>query len=218
MNPMLRATFLFLPAALLAQTTTVVDNATVRILNAVDLPHKPTPLHKHDYDRVMIYLDNGDQDITIDGKVEHHHWKAGDVVWSPIGPQHGSENVGAANLRIVEIEVKKPAPATPPKRNAKLDPLAIDRGRNKLLFENEHVRVFRSSLAPGDREKMHEHVGAGRAVVLLSPLAARVEAANGDVSPMNGAAGDAFWRDGAVKHRGSNIGSRPAELVIVEVK
>src|SRR6185369_8431367 len=81
-----------------AQTTPVVDNATVRILNAVDKPHVPTALHKHDFNRVMIYLDDGDQDITIDGKVEHHHWKAGEVGWSPTGPMHVSENVGPKDL------------------------------------------------------------------------------------------------------------------------
>jgi uncharacterized RmlC-like cupin family protein len=215
---MLRAALLLLPAALFAQSKTIEDNATVRIISAVDRPHQATALHKHDFSRVMIYLDNGDQDITIDGKVEHHHWKAGEVVWSPVGPAHVSENVGAADLRIVEIEVKKPAPASPVKRNPKLDPLVVDRARNTLLFENDQVRVFRNSLAGGTREHWHEHVGAGRAVVLLTPLAARVEAANGDVSPMNGGPGDAFWRQGAVKHRGTNIGTRPSEMVLVEVK
>jgi hypothetical protein len=215
---MLRAACLFLPAAVFAQSTTVVDNPTVRIISAIDRPHAPGPLHKHEYNRVMIYLDNGDQDITVDGKVEHHHWKAGEVVWSPVGPAHVSENVGAGNLRIVEIELKKAVPTTPTKRNPKLDPLAVDRSRNTLLFENDQVRVFVNKLAVGVREKWHEHVGAGRAVVLLAPLAARVEEANGDTSPMNGAAGEAFWREGAVKHRGSNIGSRPSEMVIVEVK
>jgi len=215
---MLRAVILMLPVALCAQSTAVVDNAAVRILNAMDLPHKPTPLHKHDYNRVMIYLDTGDQDITIDGKVEHHHWKAGDVVWSPTGPQHVSENVGAANLRIVEIELKRPAPAAAPKRDPKLDPLQVDKSHNTLIFENGQVRVFKSSLPSGGREKWHEHAGVGRAVVLLTPVAARVEAANGEASPMNGGPGDVFWRDGPVKHRGSNIGNRAYEMVIVEVK
>jgi quercetin dioxygenase-like cupin family protein len=205
--------------SLTAQTTTVVENATVRILNAVDRPHSPTPLHKHDFNRVMIYLDNGDQDITVEGKVEHHHWKAGEVVWSPVGPMHVSENVGPADLRIVEIEIRKPASPAPLKRNPKLDPVAVDRAHNTLLFENDQVRVFRSKLAPGDREKWHEHVGAGRAVVALTPVSSRVESANGDAAPMNGGPGDVFWRDGAVKqHRGVNIGSRPSEMVIVEVR
>src|SRR5215831_6216465 len=106
---MLRWTLALIALPLAAQTTTVVENATVRILKAVDKPHAATPLHKHDFNRVMVYLDDGDQDITIDGKVEHHHWKAGEVVWSPVGPMHVSENVGAKDLRIVEIEIHKPA-------------------------------------------------------------------------------------------------------------
>ncbi|HTS64280.1 MAG TPA: hypothetical protein VMH28_19795 [Candidatus Acidoferrales bacterium] len=214
----IRGAWFFLPIVLSAQSTTVTDNPAVRIISAVDRPHEATPPHKHDYNRVMIYLDDGDQDITIGGNVEHHHWKAGEVVWSPAGPMHVSENVGPANLRIVEIEIKKAAPADPPKRDPRLDPLAVDRAHNTLIFENEQVRVFRNKLPAGAREKWHEHAGAGRAVVLLAPIAARVEEANREASPMNGAAGEVFWREGGAKHRGTNIGSRESEMVLVEVK
>src|SRR5262249_52570229 len=120
---------------------------------------------------------------------------------------------------IIEIEIKKLAPAHPSKPDAKLDPLAVDRAHNTLVFENEQVRVFKGKLAPGEREKWHGHIGAGRAVVLLTPASIRVEAANGDPSPMQGGPGDAFWRDGPIaRHRGMNIGNRPCEMVIVEVK
>ena len=169
-----------LPLGLAAQSTTVVDNARVRILNAMDPPHRKTALHKHDVNRVMIYLDSSDQDISHpDAPTEHLHWKAGDVAWSPAGGMHISENVGSGNLRIVEIEIKQPAPAAPPKRARNLDPLVIDSSHNKLIFENPQVRVFRSTRDSGDREKWHEHAGAGRAVVLLSDLSARLESANG---------------------------------------
>jgi quercetin dioxygenase-like cupin family protein len=216
---MMRALVFLLPLALAAQTKVSIDNARVRILTAVDRPHQPTARHKHDFNRVMIYLDDGSQDISIQGgAVEHHQWKAGDVVWSPGGPMHVSENVGTADLHIVEVEIKQPAPATPPVRKRDLDPIAIDASHNKLIFENEQVRVFRSTREPGGREKWHEHAGAGRAVVLMAPLAARMEAANGQTSPMSGAAGDSFWTDGYIKHRASNIGARPSDLIVIEVK
>ena len=215
----MRALVFLLPLVLAAQTKVSIDNARVRILTAVDRPHQPTPLHKHEANRVMIYLDDGSQDISIPGApVEHHQWKSGDVVWSPGGPEHVSENVGAADLHIVEIEIKQPAPAAPPARKKDLDPLAIDPSHNKLIFENAQVRVFRSTREPGGREKWHEHAGAGRAVVLLAPLAARVEAANGQTSPMSGGRGDAFWTDGYIKHRTSNIGTTAADLIVIEVK
>ena len=211
--------FALLPLALLAQTPVAVDNPRVRILTANDQPHQRTALHKHDFNRVMIYLDSADQDISHpDAPTEHLHWKAGDVAWSPAGGMHISENVGDTALRIVEIEIKQPAPATPPKRARKLDPLVIDPAHNKLIFENPQVRVLRSTRESGDREKWHEHAGAGRAVVLLSPLSARIESANGKFGSMNGAPGDVFWTDGYVRHRGSNIGSRPSDMIIVELK
>jgi len=89
---------------------------------------------------------------TEDGHTDHQHWKAGDVAWSVGGPLHVSENVGAADLQIVEIEIKKPAPATASKRNGKFDPILIDSSHNKLIFENPQVRVFRSTLESGGRE------------------------------------------------------------------
>jgi uncharacterized RmlC-like cupin family protein len=215
----MRALLFLLPFGLIAQTTVSTDNERVRILTAIDRPHQPTALHKHEFNRVMIYLDDGSQDISVQGApVEHHQWKAGDVVWSPGGPLHVSENVGSADLHIIEIEIKKPAPSAPPVRKRNLDPLAIDASHNKLIFENDQVRVFRSTREAGGREKWHEHAGAGRAVVLLSPIAARIESANGQESPMSGARGDTFWTGGYIKHRAANIGSRPYEMIVVEVK
>src|SRR6185369_3722959 len=115
-----------LPLGLLAQTATIVDNARVRILSALDKSHQKTALHKHDFNRVMIYLDTADQDISHpDAPTEHLHWKAGDVAWSPAGGMHISENMSNNNLRIVEIEIKQPAPAAAPQRKKNLDPLAI---------------------------------------------------------------------------------------------
>ena len=208
-----------LPLALAAQTTVNVDNPRVRILTVIDHPHQPTLLHKHDFNRVMVYLDNADQDISHPGaETEHLHWKTGDVAWSPADGMHTSEIVSDAALRIVEIEIKLPAPPIPPRRARNLDPLGSDSAHNKLIFENPQVRVYRSILDSGDREKWHEHAGAGRAVVLLSDLSARLESANGKLTSMNGAPGDVFWTDGHLKHRGTNLGSRPADLIIVEVK
>jgi uncharacterized RmlC-like cupin family protein len=208
-----------LPIALLAQTKTLEDNPRVRILSALDKPHTPTALHKHDLNRVMIYLDSADQDIQHPGEAtEHLHWKAGDVAWSPGGGLHISENMSNNNLRIVEIEIKQPAPPTAANRKKNLDPLAIDASHNKLIFENPQVRVFRSILDSGGREKWHEHAGAGRVAVLLSDVSARVESADGTFHSLNGAPGDAFWSSGSIKHRGVNIGTRSAEIIIVEVK
>jgi hypothetical protein len=64
----------------------------------------------------------------------------------------------------------------------------------------------------------HEHAGAGRAVVLLTDFAARIESGDGSTAPLAGARGDVFWTSGAIKHRAKVGGSQNAEMVVVEVK
>jgi mannose-6-phosphate isomerase-like protein (cupin superfamily) len=195
-----------------------VDNDSVRILKAVDVPGHKSALHRHEFNRVMIYLDAGEIEIVNeDGHKEAQHWKADQVAWSPAGGQHTSENVGRSPLRIVEIELKKPAPASPPVRKRDLDPVAIDPKHYHLLFENSQVRVFRSWLDPGASEPMHEHMGAGRATVLLTDMDASVKLADGTASELKGARGDAFW-SGPVTHYTTNRGSKKSEVVVVEVK
>ena len=155
----------------------------------------------------MIYLDTADQDISHPGApAEHLHWIAGDVAWSEVGGMHISENVSDVPLRMVEVEIKQPAPAVAPKR------------ARTLIFENPQVCVFRSTRESGGRENWHEHAGAGRAVILLAPLSARIESANGKLASMNGDRGDAFWTDGYIRHRASNLGAGPSDLIIGEGK
>src|SRR5260370_21642793 len=104
-----------------------IDNDVVRILKVVDTPHQKSALHRHEFNRVMIYLDAGDMEIVYeDGHKEKQHWKAGQVAWSQAGGRHTSENVGFSPLHIVVIEFKNPAPAAAPVRKHKLDLLAID--------------------------------------------------------------------------------------------
>ena len=59
-------------APLAAQSTTVLENPLIRVIDALDVPHRKTALHKHDLNRVMIYITSGDLDVTSeDGKVDH---------------------------------------------------------------------------------------------------------------------------------------------------
>jgi oxalate decarboxylase/phosphoglucose isomerase-like protein (cupin superfamily) len=195
-----------------------VDNDVVRIIKGVDMPHRQSALHRHVVNRVMIYLDGGDMTLVHDdGRREEQHWKPGQVAWSPAGGLHTSENVGSAPIHLVEIELKRPAPAAPTARKAELDPVGIDPEHNILLFENAQVRVFRSWREPGGTELMHEHAGTGRAAVLLTDLDASVKLPDGTASTVHGSAGDVMW-SGPVTHSTTNLGSKKFEMIIVEVK
>jgi hypothetical protein len=205
-------------AVLAADSPVKVDNADVRILSVVDLPHHKSPMHQHDFNRVMIYLDGGDITLTTeDGQVDEQHWKAGQVAWSAKTGRPTSENVGDAPIPIVEIELKKPAPMVAPVSKPELDPVRLDPQHNILLLENDQVRVFRSWREPGGSEAMHEHVGAGRAAVMLTPIDAQVKLADGTASELRGSAGDVFW-SGPLTHTSKNVGPAKYEMVVGEVK
>jgi oxalate decarboxylase/phosphoglucose isomerase-like protein (cupin superfamily) len=201
----------------LANEPTKIDNDSVRVVHAVDQPHRPGALHKHDVNRVMIYLNDGDQVLRYqDGHVDEQHWKAGQVAWSPAGGLHISENVGSTPLRIVEIELKKAAPVKMPVRRREMDPVAIDPAHNMLLFENAQVRVFRSIREAGGMEMMHEHAGVGRVGVFLTDLNATVKLADGSTSTVHEKAGDVSW-SGPVTHATTNLGPNKLEMIVVEV-
>src|SRR5271155_4492760 len=79
-----------------------IDNDSVRVLSVVDQPHTPSGLHRHELNRVMIYLSAGDLMVRYqDGHVDEQHWKAGQVAWSPAGGMHISENTVATPLPII---------------------------------------------------------------------------------------------------------------------
>jgi uncharacterized RmlC-like cupin family protein len=191
----------------------------VRIISATEAPHAKGSLHRHQFNRVMVYLDAGDIDINWEGgNTDHQYWKAGQVAWSPAGGMHTSENVGSAAIRLVEIELKQPAPAEPPARKPELDPLAIDAKHNELLFENDQVRVFRTWREPGASEMMHEHTGRGRVAVFLTDAEGSAKLGDGGVAPLHESAGDVLWAPGSVMHAITNTGPKKFEAIVVEVK
>lgn len=195
-----------------------VDNEFVRVITATVEPHNKGPMHRHEFNRVIVALDAGELEVVSeDGRIERQHWKPGQVEWSPATAMHTSENVGARAFRLVEVEIKKPAPDVAAARNPGMDPVALDPRHNILIFDNLQVRVFRSWREPGGEEKMHEHTGAGRLSVLLTDLEARVRTPDGAVVPQHGAEGDVLW-SGPVKHAASNTGPKRFEMVVIEVK
>ena len=139
------------------------------------------------------------------------------MAWSPATGRHTSENAGSAPLHIIAIELKNPAPAVAPVGKPELDPVAIDPEHNILLFANGQVRVFRSWREPGGSEAMHQHLGAGHAPVMLTPIDAKVKWMGGTTNALRGSAGEVFW-GGPLTHTSKNWGPAKYEMVVVEVK
>ena len=193
-----------------------IDNEYVRVLFANEVPHQPTPLHQHDFNRVIVYIDAGDMQIRHeDGKIDRPHYTAGQVNWSPAGGKHVSENVGVHALRMVEVEVKRPA-SHQQFRLSPRDPLKLDQTHYTLLFENDQVRVFRSKFPAGSREPTHEHLSSGRISIPLVDIDATVYTEGESPRQTSLKIGDAIWSAGRVVHSFQTV--RDAEMVIVELK
>ena len=197
----------------------LVDNDVVKILKVVSKAGAKSAFHVHKTNRVMVYLDKGAIDIGYeDGKVEHQEWKPEQAAWSPTGPRHTSHNVGGTSIRVVEVELKQPAPATPHRPDPKMDPVATDPNHNVLLFENDQVRVFRSWREPGKSESLHEHTGRGRVVVLLTDISASIKLVDGSAGEMKLKAGEVRWSPGPTTHAGTNTGDKRFDMILIEVK
>jgi quercetin dioxygenase-like cupin family protein len=204
-------------SALFAQTReTPVDNDQVTVIKVTEPPHVKTALHEHKFNRVMIYLQPGRQEIIPQaGAKTVLDFKAGDVRWSPASGMHTSEVVSDAPVTIVEIEVKKPGdPAK--KVTTALDPIQVDSKDYKVEFENSQVRVVRVKFRAHQGSPMHEHQ-LNRVVVYLTDQNTRLTTPDGKVDTAVHKAGEASW-GGATKHKEDNLMDGPFEALMVELK
>ena len=191
-----------------------IDNDQVRVLKVTQGPHIKTALHKHDMNRVMIYLQPGKQTIDYPGaKSAHLNWKAGEALWSPHKGMHIAEITSDHPVTIVELELKnKGRKVTPPAK----DPLKVSPSQYKLEMENDQVRVLRSHVAPKGSIPQHEH-GLNRVVVFLTDQDFKITKADGTVDMLKHKTGDVTW-SGPVTHKEENLSNQPFEILIVEIK
>jgi hypothetical protein len=211
------AALLFAASTLPAQDTPVkIDNDQVRVLFATSVPHVKGKMHEHKDNRVMIYLDAGSQTLTDPtGKATSSHWKAGEVLWSPGGGLHTSENTTDKPYRIVEIELKKQPTGESAPASA-LDPVKLDPKHYHVELENAQVRVVRARYGPHEKGPMHEH-GANRVVVFLTDQNVHATLPGGGTQEVRGSAGEVRWA-GAAKHQEVNLSDQAFEVISVELK
>jgi quercetin dioxygenase-like cupin family protein len=95
------------------------------------------------------------------------------------------------------------------------DPSKVDAKHYKVEFENDQVRVLRIKYGPKEKSVMHEHPGA--VAVFLTDGNVKFTLADGKTRDSAVKAGTSQWTP-AGKHLPENMGDKPFELVLVEVK
>ncbi len=199
----LRFAGLLMPLALLAQRPVPIDNEWARVVIATSAPGPKGRMHKHDMNRIMVYLDKGGQRLEYeDGSRREILFGAGDVQWDPKGGMHTSENRGGTTFRVVEIELKKPGGSVewPP-----ADPLKVAPGAYKVELENDQVRVLRVKVGASRKIDLHEHA-LSRIIVPLTEVDLRVTSADGTQSLTESQAGRCDLRPSGAPPRGEHDG------------
>jgi quercetin dioxygenase-like cupin family protein len=193
-----------------------IENDKVKVVKVTQDPHKKTSLHKHDMNRVMIYLQPGKQTFDYQGaKPKTITWKAGEALWSPAAGMHIAEIVSDSPVTIVELELKNKGTKEKVK-GAATDPLKVAPKLYKVEFENDQVRVIRSKIGPKGTVPMHEH-SLDRIVVYLTDQDFKITGADGKETMGKHKAGDVGFSKPAT-HKEENLSDKPFEILVVEFK
>jgi beta-alanine degradation protein BauB len=122
---------------------------------------------------------------------------------SPVKKQHVIAIVGTSALLVCAAAV------------VAQDQVKVQPESNKVLLENDRVRVIEVKNAPGGTMKMHSH--PGHVVYFLETAKTKQTDKAGKVVEVEGKKGTARWVD-AVTHTVENTGKTPVHAIVIEVK
>ena len=95
------------------------------------------------------------------------------------------------------------------------DPVKVDAKHYKVEFENDRVRVLRITYGPHEKSVMHHH--PANVAVFLTDGQSRFTMPDGKTQDAPVKAGSVQWSE-AGEHLPENVGDKPFELILVELK
>ena len=96
------------------------------------------------------------------------------------------------------------------------DVASVSPATNKILVENQYVRVLQSTFKPGAKEGVHTHPAGWYYVTKAGTL--KVSYADGKVEMWKPKVGESAWMDGESAHSAENVGKTTLQYLMVEVK
>jgi quercetin dioxygenase-like cupin family protein len=196
------------------QCKVAFENDYVRVLSWSVSPHEKTAMHGHPA-MVSISLSASKTRFTSpDGKTREVDSKAGQATWSD-PDKHSSEALGDKAGGLIQVELKKRPGAGMAALAAAEDSVAVDPKHYKLEFQNDRVRVLRIKYGPGEKSVMHAH--PANVAVILTGGQAKMTLPDGKSNVLDMKAGQALWAD-KERHLPENSGSKPFELILIELK
>ncbi len=95
------------------------------------------------------------------------------------------------------------------------DPVKVDSKHYKVELENDQVRVLRINYGAGEKSVMHEHPSA--VAIFLTDGKVKFTTRDGKTREQSVKAGQTIYTPGG-KHLPENVGAKPYELILVELK
>lgn len=189
----------------------LLENDYVRVMEFTLPPGKTDGMHSHPY--VFAYFMVGsDLEITReDGTSYSGTAEDGNHYWQP-PTTHSVKNAGSKTIRVAAFEILS---AVGNNIKLKHPPEIAGPDTNKLLVDNEQIRVVETITPPGGGGKLHDHMNM--VVYTVSAAKLRITDANGNAREVDVPAGTAMWME-PTTHSVVNIGSEPSHLLHVEIK
>jgi quercetin dioxygenase-like cupin family protein len=95
------------------------------------------------------------------------------------------------------------------------DPTKVDAKHYTVAFENDQVRILRVSYGPREKSVLHEHPNS--IAVFLVDGKIKFTLADGTSQERDVKVGQSVWNP-AGKHLPENMGDKPFEVVLIEMK
>jgi len=197
------------------QCAIMFENEYVRVLRWTVPAGGKTAMHEHPA-LVSVSLTPGKVRFTMpDGRTREAENTAGEATWSE-AEKHASENLGSSADHVIQVELKKAGAAGGAVGTAgSPDPTRVDPEHYTAEFENDRVRVLRIRYGPNEKSVMHFH--PRNVAVFLTDAQGQFTLPDGNKMDTHFKAGEVRWGDGE-QHLPANTGSRPFELILVELR
>ena len=188
------------------------ENKYVRVIDASVPKGDATLFHTHPLDNVPVAISGGKLKTELLGQEGTYSTVAtGTVSFARATYTHRITNVGDTRVRFIDAEVLASVG-----NSSDVPPLDKITGTT-LVIDNEHVRVYRLILEPGQATEAHDHkllrlsvvVGKGKAAIKSDSRKLRIE----QLEP-----GDFRWHDREMNHSIKNVGATRIEIVDIEWK
>lgn len=194
----------------------LLENEHVRVFNARASRGATSPMHSHP-PFVFIGLDHARVRLTQpDGSPVLLDIYPGQVMWMGETISH-SWKLLSGNINVIAVEVKSAQKGTapPPVKRRADDSVAVDPDVHRVLFENDHVRVFDGRATAGARSPMHSHPPS--VLVMLGHGRGQLTLPGGNTVIVDYTPGQVLWAGEGMQHSWEMLSGDP-HVIVVEPK